>query len=203
MLAFLRHLGTERCGEIRSLHLGDMLEEVPLYSQEDLNDFRSMPGYTAHDLARLALERKDELHPNAEMALQLLNKRGKLRKLYLDMRPSQALHYIDLCTQMPGFASREIAFASPTGWSVLVPASWETGSWFYTFLTDAEGTSPQYLGYYAYWGGDEKYRVEVDILPVPPEGRTYPSLDDGRTTDGESGDDSSVDTANMESLSLS
>ncbi len=58
------------------------------------------------------------------------------------------------------------------------------------------------MSYYAYWGGNEKYRVEVDILPVLPEGRNDPSLDDDRTMDGEIGEDSSVDTA-MESLNLS
>ena len=196
MLSFLRHLGTERCGEIRSLHLRDMLTQVPQWSQEGLNYFRSLPGYTAHDLARLASERRDQIHPNAEMALQLLNKRGKLRKLYLDMRPSQTLVYINLCTQIPGFRDREIVFASPTRWSVMVPSNWETRSWFSKFLEDLLKNSTQDMSYYAYWGGDEEYRVEVDILPVLPEGRTDPSLDGGI------GEDGSVDTA-MESLNLS
>lgn len=197
MLSFLRHLGTERCGEIRSLHLRDMLAP-----QESLDYFRSLPNYTAHDIARLASERQDQTHPNAEMALQLLNKRGKLQKLYLDMRPSQTLVYIDLCTQIPGFKNREIVFASPTRWSVMVSSRWETRSWFSKFLEDTLENSPRNMGYYAYWGGDEKYRVEVDILPVLPEGRTDPSLDDDRTMEGGIGEDSSVDTA-MESLNLS
>ena len=190
MLSFLRHLGKERCGELRSLHLEDMLVQVPQYSQEILDGLRSEHGYPEHTLTYLASLRCDEIHQDARKAVQLLNKRGNLRKIYLNMRPSQTLEYINLCTQVPGFINREIVFASPTRWSVMVPSTWETLSWFLTFLKHMLETSQGDRSYYAYWGGEEKYRVEVDIVPVLPE------------VDSESGDGGGVDTA-MESLNLS
>lgn len=186
MLSFLRHLGKERCGELRSLHLEDMLVQVPRYSQEILDGFRSEHRYPEHTLANLASLRRDEIHQDVRKAVQLLNKRGNLRKIYLNMRPSQTLQYINLCTQVPGLNNREIVFASPTRWSVTVPSTWETPSWFLTFLKRDHtlGTLLADRSYYAYWGGKEKYRVEVDIVPVLPEGRTDARLDHERTLCG-------------------
>lgn len=203
MLSFLCHLRTERCGKLRCLHLEDMLVPVLRWSQNYLDYLRSQHDLPEHTLVQRASLRSDQMHPDAEKAVQLLNKHGNLRKLYLDMRPSQALEYIKLCTQVPGFKNREIVFASPTRWSVMVPSTWEV-SWFDTFLENSVKDPLRNKTYYAYWGGNEKYRVEVDILPELPERRTNDdaSLDYDRSMDGEVGDGSGVSTA-IESLSLS
>lgn len=172
MLSFLRHLGTEQCGEIRSLHLEDLLVPMPQYSRGYLDYCRSELPYSEHTIAHLSSQRIDKIHPDAKNAVQLLNKRDNLRKIYLDMRPSQTLQYINLCTQIPGFKDREIVFASPARWSVMAPSTRESRSWFDAFLEEGVKKPFSEKTYYAYWGGEEKYRVEVDILPVLPERRT-------------------------------
>lgn len=171
MLSFLRHLGPLRCGQLRSLHLEDILVQAPVFGPEYLDQFRSQRLFSEDILTSFSSLRRDVIHPDAMNAVQLLNKRGNLRKIYIDMRPPQALQYIKLCTEVPGFNNREIVFASPSRWTVMVPSTWKTQSWFFTFLADAVKKSLCDTTYYAYWGGDEKYRVEVDILPVLSEGR--------------------------------
>lgn len=192
MLSLLRRLGPVRCDELRSLHLEDVLVPTPMFNPRYIDQLRSQRLVSEDTVARFSSRREDRTHPDVKKAIQLLNKRGNLRKIYLDMRPSQALEYIKLCTQIPGFKYREIAFESPARWSVLVPSTkWETKSWFRTFLDDnTEGrtSSSRHVlyPYLPYWRGDEKYRVEVDIRSV-----------DSRTQDS-----SGVDTA-MGGLSLS
>ena len=171
MLLFLRHLGPVRCEQLRSLHLEDVLVQEPVFGPKYLDQFRSQRLYSEAILARFSSLRRDVIHPDAMNAVQLLNKSGNLRKIYMDMRPPQTLQYIKLCTELPGFNNREIVFASPSRWSVMVPSTWETKSWFVTFLADATKKSLCDQTYCAYWGGDEKYRVEVDILPALSEAR--------------------------------
>ena len=191
VLSFLRHLGTERCGELKSLHLDEMTVQVPRYTQSDLELFRSL-GDHEDTLARLASSLCDDIHGDVKEAVQLLNKRGNLRKIYLDMRPTQTLMYILFCAKLPGFRNREFEFASPTRWSVMVPSASRRRSWVDTFLE--EETPVQDMPYYAYWGGNEKYRVEVDILPVLPEPQREDtaSTRSGRYVDGET-DNESID----------
>ena len=189
MLLFLRSLGPVRCDELRSLHLEDILVQMPMFSPRYLDRLRAQGPFSEDAIARFATRRDDRIHRDVKEALQLLNKRGNLRKIYLDMRPSQTLEYINFCTQIPGFKNREIVFESPTRWSVMLPsAKWEKVSWFGTFLEDTVRgrlrDNPH--TYRAYWLGNEKYRVVVDI----------------RSVDGGTRDSNGVDTA-MEGLSLS
>lgn len=209
MLSFLHHLGP-RCGEIRSLHLEELLAKAPRFSQEDLDFLRSVNNFSDDLIASIAAARNDEIHPEAKKAIQLLNKAGNLRKIFLDVRPSQVLEYISLCTQIPGFRDREITFAAPTRWTVMAPSksaskstSW-TRPWFLTFLEDVGERSFGKKPCFPYWRGNEKYRVEVDILHALQGGRIHDdaSMDYDRSVNGETEDGSSVDTA-MEGLSLS
>ena len=185
LLLFLRRLGPVRCDELRSLHLEDVLVPTPMFNPRYLDQLRSQRLVSEDTAARFSRRHEDRTHPDVNEAIQLLNRRGNLRKIYLDMRPSQALEYIKLCTKIPGFKNREIAFESPARWSVLVPSTkWETKSWFRTFLDDhiegrLSGSSRILYSYLPYWDGDEKYRVEVDI----------------RSVDGGTRDSSGMDTA--------
>ncbi len=156
MLSILRHLGPLRCNELQSLHLEDIVETALAFSQRMLDDRRAG---------------EDSSKVDATNAIQLLNKHGKIQKLYIDMRPPQALHYIKLCTQIPGLEHSEIRFASPTRWSVMSPSAiWEKKSWFEAFLLDvikrplSSMDTTSSTGYYPYLVANEKYRVEVDIL---------------------------------------
>lgn len=54
----------------------------------------------------------------------------------------------------------------------MAPSTRESRSWFDAFLEEGVKKPFSEKTYYAYWGGEEKYRVEVDILPVLPERRT-------------------------------
>ena len=193
MLSFLRHLGPARCDELRSLHLEDVVVSIPRFSQEYIDRLRSQRNFSEGTLAMLAARREDIIPSEVKKAVQLLNKRGNMRKIYLDMRPSQTLEYIDLCAQIPGCKYREFVFHSPTRWSI-APSK---RSWL-TFLENLGGSRDQ--PYSAYWLGDEKYRVEVEILRASPEGYIA-STDHRRLVDDETEDGSSVDTA-MEGLSL-
>ena len=201
MLSFLRHLGPVRCSELRSLHLGDVLIQVPVFSQTDLDEFLSRRLYSEDVLARLRTWRTSVLHPDAKKAVQLLNKRGNIRKIYLDVRPSETYEFIKLCTQVPGMEHSEVVFGSPTRWSVMVSSTPRLESWFMTFM-DGEMDKPLHeKRYYAYWGGDERYRVEVDIVPALPKAR-FAGRECDRSGDSEIQDGSNVDMA-MEGLSLS
>ena len=202
LLSFLRQIGTEQCGELRSLHLEDMLVPTPIYSQGYLDFLRSELDYTDDRLARISSLRIDKAHPDARIAVQLLNKRSNLRKIYLNLRPSEALQYIELCTRIIGFKHRQITFASPTHWSMMAPCP-RTRHWWRTFLVNTRKNPSQAGDYRAYWEGDEKYRVEVDILPTLPEKAAEGSacLRHNHSVDCENGDGNSVDTA-MEGLSL-
>ena len=199
MLSFLRHLGPVRCDEVRSLHLEDVLVQAPLFCQSTLDRLRSQRTYSEDVLARFATSCRNTIHPDTERAVQLLNKSGNIRKIYLNMRPSETLEYIKLCTHVNGFKNSEIIFESPNHWSVMPPSTnWETRSWYTKFLGDMVGKQSHDKRYYAYWLGDEKYRVEVDVFPALPQGRSssteYDCLVDGGG--------SSMDTA-MEGLNLS
>ena len=172
LLLFLYHLGPVRCNALRSLHL------------EDFFPSRNIAG--RKEIPRLDHE-----------AMGLLNKTGKFRKIYLDMSPDYVLDYVELCTKMSGLTSCEIAFESPTRWSVMPPSTkWERWPWFLTylseFLRERLGNKPPY----ANWLGNEKYRVEVDIHRALPEGRSQSTGVNGGIEGG-----SSVDTA-MENLRL-
>ncbi len=197
MLSFLRHLGPLRWDELRSLHFEDLLTPQLIFSQQDLNRFRSQGTYTETVLANFATRRRDTLHPDAEKAVKLLNKRGNIQRIYLDMRPSQTFQYIRLCMQIPGLQSSEIVFASPTRWTMVVqPHVWMEDTWFITtFLESLSKGSYRDMPFYAYWGGDEKYRVQVDIVRASSKGGTH------RGNSG-TGGNGSVHAA-MEDLSLS
>ena len=202
VLMFLRHLGPVRCGELRSLHLEDLIIQAPIFSQEDLDRFYSQRLYSEDVLADFKTWRTEETHPDARKAVQLLNKRGNIRKIYLTMRPSETLAHIQFCTRVPGCENSEIEFASPTRWSVRIAStSGGVRSWFMTFLEGEIDKSVDEKPYHAYWGGDEKYRVEVDVLPALPKGR-FASLESNCSGDGEIEDGGGVDTA-MEGLNLS
>ena len=202
MISFLRHLGPAHCDELRSLHLEDILEPTPLFSREYLDRLRSQGSYSEATLASFAASREDMIPSDAKKALELLNKRGNMWKIYLDMRPSQTLEYIKLCTLIPGFKNRQIVFESPTRWSVKIPSKqWEKRGWFKHFIDDMLTAPMQDKPYRAYWGGDAKYRVKVDILRALPEGRNA-CMDYHRSVDGGTGEGSNVNTA-MEGLSLS
>ena len=202
MISFLRHLGPAHCDELRSLHLEDILEPAPLFSREYLDQLRSQGSYSEDTLASFAASREHRIPSDVKTALQLLNRRGNMRKIYLNLRPSQTLEHIKLCTQIPGFKDREIVFESPTRWSVKMPSKqFEKRAWFRHFVDDMLTTPMLDKPYRAYWEGDEKYRVEVDILRTLPEGRIA-CMDYHRSVDGGTGEGSSVDTA-MEDLSLS
>ena len=177
---------------------------MPTWRQEHLDQLRSQGLGSADTLANFASMRSDMMHPDIKKAVQLLNRRGKLRQIHLDMRPSQSLEYIKLCTEIPGFENSEIVFASPTRWSVIPSTKWKKRSWFLAFLMDTIDKSLHGKPPYADWGEDEKYRVQVDIFPALPEGRTavMASMDSSRIVDLKTGDDSGVDTV-MEGLSLS
>ena len=96
MLSFLRHLGPTRIGEIRSLHLEDVFVQMPMWRQGQLDTLRSQGLVSEDILASFASERGDMMNPDAENAIKQLNKCGKLRKMYLDMRPSQTLAYVGI-----------------------------------------------------------------------------------------------------------
>lgn len=202
MLMFLRHLGPVRCGELRSLHLENLIIQAPVFSQRDLDQFYSQRTYPEDVIARFKTLRTEKTHPDAKKAVQLLNKRGNIRKIYLTMRPSETLEYINFFTKVPGCEYSEIEFASPTRWSVRVSStSGRIRPWFLTFLEGEIKKSVHEKPYYAYWGGLEKYRVEVDILPALPKGRSA-SMEYSCSGDGEIEDGSGVDTA-MKDLNLS
>ena len=203
MLLFLRHLGPQRCDELRFLHLEDLLTPQLAFGQQDLNRMRSQGIYTEMEIANFATKHRDALHSDAMEAVKLLNKRGNIQKIFLDMRPSQTLAYIKLfCTQIPGLQNSEIVFASPTRWTVVVqPPVWKQKPWYLTFLGSFSGGSYRDRRFYAYWGGNEKYRVQVEIIQASPEGRTANTNYD-RSGNGGTGDNSSVHAA-MEDLSLS
>lgn len=195
MFSFLCHLGTERCGELRSLHLEDLLVQVPFFSQCNLDCLRSDYGHSEMALAQLASFRREEMHPDTQKAVQLLN--NNLRKLYLDMQSSQILEYIKLITQIPGFRNRGIIFESPVRWFVMAPSIWETRSWYAAFLDNLGSTQLHEGTCNAFVDKDEKYRVEVDILPILPERRTDIGaiLDYDRSVDGRFSAGSWVDRA--------
>lgn len=202
MLLFLSHLGPVRCGELRSLHLEDVIVLEPAFSKKSLDELYSQRRYSEEVLANLSTWRTEEIHPDAKKAVRLLNRRGNIRKIFLDIRPSETLEYIKLCTRVPGFEHSEIVFASPTRWSVMAPSTtWKTRSWFGTFLEGEIDRPLHEKRYHAYWGGNEKYRVEVDILPALPKAR-FVSMEHDRSVNGEIEYGSSVKTA-MEGLSLS
>lgn len=90
--------------------------QAPMFSQRDLDRFISRRLYSEDELSRLKALRKEVVHPDAKNAIQLLNKQGNIRKIYLEVRPSEALEYIKFCTQVPGLEHSEIAFASPNRW---------------------------------------------------------------------------------------
>ena len=161
LLSFLSQLGTERWGVLKSLHLDEMTVQVPRYTRSHLESFRSR-GENEDTLC-------DEIHEDFKEAVQLLNKRGNLRKIYLDMRPSQTLKYVLSCAELPCFRKREIKFASPTRWSMVVPSTSRRRSCIQTFLDQVRETRIQDMPFYAYWSGNEKYRVELDIFPVLSE----------------------------------
>lgn len=191
LLSFLRHLGTERCGELMSLHLDEMTVQMPRYIRNNLELFRSL-GESEGSLTWMSSLLYYEIHEDLKEAAQLLNKRGNLRKIYLDMRPTQALKYIIFFAQLPFFRNREMKFASPTRWSVVDPSTSTRRSCIETFLNQARRTPLRDMRYYPYWSGIEKYRVELDILPVLPEpqrGDTA-STRSGRYVDDETDDDS-------------
>ena len=201
MLMFLRNLGPVRCGELRSLHLEDLIVQAPVFSQRDLDHFCSRLLYSEDVLARFKTWRREAIHPDATKAVQLLNKRDNIQKIYLNMRPSETLEYIKLCTQVPGFRHSEVVFASPTRWSMRVSStSGRVRPWFLTFLEGEIKKPVHEKPYYAYWGGIEKYRVEVDILPALPKRRSA-SMEYNCSGDGEIEDGSGVDTA-MKGLNL-
>ena len=191
LLSFLRQLGSERCDELKSLHLDDMTVRVPKYTLSHLGIFRSL-GENEDTLAWIASRLCDEIHEDFKEAVQLLNKRGNLRKLYLDMRPTQTLKYVLFCAKLPCFRNREIKFASPSRWSVVVPSTSRGRSCIDTFLEQARETSVQDMPFYPYWSGNEKYRVVVDIHPVLPEPQREDtaSRGSGRYVDDETDDDS-------------
>ena len=168
MHAFLQHLGPVRCDELRSLHLEDMLvPDEPVFTP-DMMDFRSEGRWDDDALDSPATGRPDMVHPDTKTALRWINARGRLRKLYLHIRPSQTLEYIKLCTQLPGCERSEIAFESPSQWAVMAPSPvWNGRSWFSAFLdeglADPDAQTPSYA---AYWAGNAKYRVEVDLRGV-------------------------------------
>ena len=191
LLSFLRHLGTERCGELMSLHLDEMTEQVPTYIRNNLEFFRSL-GESEISLTWMASLLYDEIREDVKKAMKLLNKRGNLRKIYLEMRPSQALRYIAFFANLPFFRNREIKFASPARWFVVDSSTSRRWSCIETFLEQASRTPLRDMPYFPYWSGDEKYRVELVILPVLPEpqrGDTA-STSSGRYVDDETDDDS-------------
>ena len=202
MLSFLRHLRPLRCNELGSLHLEDLLVSEPMFSQQRLNWIRSQGIFTEDMLALFDTERRDKIHTNANKAVKLLNKRGKIQKIYLEMRPSQTLEYIRLLVQIPGLQNSEIVFASPTRWAMVVqPPVWQKQRWFLTFVEAISKGSARDMPYYAYWGGNEKYRVQVDILRTSPEGRAG-STNHDRSENGGTRGNSSVHAA-MEGLRFS
>ena len=168
LLSFLRQLGTERCGELKSLHLDEMIVQAPKYTRRQLEILRSS-GENEDTLARFASRLCDEIHEDCKEAMQLVNKRGNLRKLYLNMRPTQTLQHILFCAKLPCFQNREIKFASPTRWSLVVSSTSRRRSCIGTFLDQARENPINDMPFYAYWRGNEKYRVELDIPPVLPE----------------------------------
>ena len=191
LLSFLRHLGTERCGELISLHLDEMTVQMPRYIRDHLELCRSR-GESEAALRWIASLLYDEIHEDVKEAMQLLNKRGNLRKIYLDMRPSQAPRYIAFFARLPFVRKREIKFASPARWSVVDPSTSRRRSCLGTFLEQARRTPLQNMPYYPYWSGNEKYRVELDILPVlpGPQREDIASTSSGRYVDDETDDDS-------------
>ena len=130
--------------------------------------------------------------------MRLLNKTGKIRKIYLDMSSDYKTDYVELCMQIPGLTSCEIAFESLTRWSVMPPSSeWETWPWLLTYICEFMREPPNYKLLCANWLPNEKYRVEVDKHRALPEGRLQSTETNGRIEGGRS-----VDTA-MEDLYLS
>ena len=205
MLSFLRHLGPLRCDELKSLHLADLLTSQ-LLSQQELNRLRSLGTCPETTLAGLAARGYNTLHSDAKEAVKLLNKRGNIQKIYLDMRPSQTILYVTLCMQISGLQNSKIVFASPTHWTVVVqPPVGIKNTLMTTFFESvneavSKGTIRD-MPFFAYWGGKEKYRVQVDIVQTSPDGRIANTNQDSSGSGG-TGGNSSVHAA-MESLSLS
>ena len=130
--------------------------------------------------------------------LHLLNKTGKIRKLYLDISPGYAAAFVELCAQIPGLTSCEIAFESLTRWSVMPSSTNEkTTPWLITYLRKFSRDPPGNKRFSAGWLGPYQCRVEVDIHRALPEGRLQSTEMNGRIEGVRS-----VDTA-IEDLGLS
>ena len=136
---------------------------------------------------------EDFKRPNVAFnkAMRLLNKTGKLRKIYLDMSLDYVTKCVELCEQIPGLTSCEIAFESSTRWSVM-PSSTkgQTTPWLTTYLCKFLRDPPVNKPLYVNWRGMNMYRVEVDIHGPLPEGRLQSTGMNGRIEGGRS-----VDTA--------
>ena len=105
-------------------------------------------------------------------AMRLLNKTGKIRKIYLDVSPDYIEDYVELIAEIPGLTSCEVAFESPTRWSVMPPFTnlgtcSSLSTYLGEFLREPLGNSPSFED----WLENKKYRVEVDIHRAFPEGR--------------------------------
>ena len=173
LLRFLHHLGPVRCNEIQSLHL-------------------------EHFSPRPILAGCKDSSPADQEAMRLLNKTGKIRKLYLDMGFVYNPNYVELCMQIPGLASCEIAFESLTRWSVRPPSSkWETCPWLLTHFCEFMREPRNFKLRNTYLLLNEKCRVEVDIHRALPEERLPSNETNGRIQGSRS-----VDKA-MEDLYLS
>ena len=179
LLLFLHHLGPVRCNALQSLHL------------EDFFPRRNVTGHK-------------QIPPLGHEAMRLLNKTGNIRKIYLDMSPDYVVDYVELCTKISGLTNCEIAFGSPTRWSVMPPSTkWERWPWFLTYLSRFIRERLDNKPLYGNWLGNKKYRVEVDINRALSRGRLQ-RTDSCRCANGgiEGGKVWTIDTA-MEDLRVS
>ena len=128
LFLFLRHLGPVRCNELRSLHPEDFFLRRDLAGRKESS----------------RLEQK---------AMRLLNKTGKIRKIYLVICPDHTVGYVEYCAETPGLTSCEFAFESPTRGSVMPPSrKWEPRPWFLTYWRKPLGNKPPHEN----WLGNKK-----------------------------------------------
>ena len=205
MLSSLQHLGPERCNSLQSLHLYDILEEAPI-RERSLDQLGNKWSLSKRALEMLANSR-GIVGPATKTALTLLNKSGKIQKIYLDIRPSQTLEYIKIITMIPGFEHRGIVFESPTRWSVTCPSpAWKKRKWLWMFAEDMRksNAAKEHAGFlpYEYLRGNDMYRVVVEIHQAPPE-EEVASLDDDSSWEDFTDDEGSAGVSSMECPSIS
>lgn len=161
-LRFLVKIGPDNRGKITFLHLGGLLHEEPIYTEEEIDEECRENNLNATERASMAARTTRIMHPSACEAADCLHECNHLRSIVLVMKVDEEVSYILFLLHLGGHGNVVIDFLDTFHWTV----RWAPEEYNQWYDEDGDECWPGSRPDRSSWGEDQSGNdrvVEVDF----------------------------------------